>query len=424
MDSIDIQALRDLALEHLPDEIREQSKRNAKFGEYARNSAFPLLLGNSRLHTAVHRLAAELATYTGLHPDGKEQHPTELTDEYAAQCAAAESVRYEIEARLIETARRLCLFVGRSEPAWLTALDGTLASPTDQMRESAPSTITYHLPMFPRLLPRTAWKGERMAEIDLFSLVEAASMASKHANTEVTPNAILRAAGRGEIRLLAIVHRAAKTQPCREGDVPLNAGKPIPERSIPTLPLTACQALAHTGRACWRTIDGYEMQDDVLLRYSRWRLTDDEPDFVTVPEDCRITGFDVHALADASRDVPEAVPPADDTPAQKDFVAPMQATPDRTTELAALFDAVGHNTLDSIFKCQPGTWARHTERAKRTGLDAARTGRGVYNPFLAGLWWIEQSPQGWTLERLYRTLANHLPPRSMDSKYMLTGDYD
>ncbi len=70
----------------------------------------------------------------------------------------------------------------------------------------------YHFPMFPRLQPHTPWNGERIAETDLLTLDEAAAFASKHADTEITPSDFLRAAGRGEVVLRAIIHRDAKLQ--------------------------------------------------------------------------------------------------------------------------------------------------------------------------------------------------------------------
>lgn len=169
--------------------------------------------------------------------------------------------------------------------------------------------IKYTLPMFARLVPRTDWRGGRITDTDLLTLDEAAAMASKHAEQEVTPADFLRAAGRGEITLRAIVHRAVKVRR-HDGGVLFNAGasneNTVPEGSIPTLPLTACQHLAATGRACWRTFDGFEMIDGVLQRYTQGMLTDDEPDFATVPADCRVVGYDVHALADAFCEVEEA----------------------------------------------------------------------------------------------------------------------
>lgn len=160
---------------------------------------------------------------------------------------------------------------------------------------------TYSYPMFERLQPRTEWRGGRMVDTDVLTLTEAAKLASKHAGDEVTQEDFLRAAGRGEIALRAVVHRTAKVHRY-DGGVYCNGGTVneniVPAGSIPTLPLTACQHLAATGRASWRTFDGFEQIDGVLMRYTSGILSNDEPDFVTVPEDCRVTGNDVHSLAD------------------------------------------------------------------------------------------------------------------------------
>lgn len=193
-------------------------------------------------------------------------------------------------------------------PLSLTAHEAAPALAVNTARltpEGGLMTPIYYSPMFSRLVQKTTtWQGGRMAGSDVLTLADAASMASKHAKTEITQNDILRAAGRGEIPLRAIVRRTAKTEPCWINDIPLNEGKPVPEGSIPTLPLTACQALSNTGRASWRTFDGHKMKDGVLCWYIGWKLADDEPDFVTVPDDCRLTGWDVHALADAFLDMP------------------------------------------------------------------------------------------------------------------------
>lgn len=179
--------------------------------------------------------------------------------------------------------------------------------------------------MFERLQPRTEWRGGRITDIDNLTLEEAARMASKHAGEEVTPADFLRAAGRGEIILRAIVHRAAKVHR-HDGGVLFNKGDVneniVPAGAIPTLPLTACKHLADAGRASWRTFDGFEEINGQWMRYTKGMLTDDEPDFETVPADCRVTGYDVRALADeytapeAAQAEPQAVAPVTTTKAK------------------------------------------------------------------------------------------------------------
>lgn len=172
------------------------------------------------------------------------------------------------------------------------------------------SKVTYHFPMFERLRPRTEWRGGRLADTDLLTLEEAAGFASKHAGEEITARDFLRAAGRGEITLRAIVHRAAKVRK-HDGGALFNKGEPseniVPAGAVLTLPLSACQHLANVGRASWRTFDGFEEIDGILMRYKEGAMADDEPDFETVPADCRVTGYDVHALADEYAAAPKAM---------------------------------------------------------------------------------------------------------------------
>lgn len=176
---------------------------------------------------------------------------------------------------------------------------------------------TYYFPMFARLEPRTPWSAGRLADTDILTLEEAVRLASKHADTEITVGDFLRAGARGEILLRAIVHRTATIKPTRPNDVLINAHTPglegkIPAGAIPTLPITACVALANAGVAYWRTLDGWEPVPDRwafagdLGRFTRYELAQDEPDFTTTPADCRVTGYDVHALADAFQELDEA----------------------------------------------------------------------------------------------------------------------
>ena len=188
------------------------------------------------------------------------------------------------------------------------------------------SKIQYFPPMFERLTPRTPWAGGRMVDTDVLTLAEAASMATKHAGEPVTIGDFLRAAGRGEITLRAIVRTAAKVQK-HDGGIYCNGGQEnenrVPAGAIATLPLTACQHLAAAGRASWRTFDGFELVEGVLQRYTKGELVAGEPDFETVPDDCRVVGYDVHALADeycAPEDAPQAATPApvaNETPAER-----------------------------------------------------------------------------------------------------------
>lgn len=157
---------------------------------------------------------------------------------------------------------------------------------------------SYSLPLLARLKPRTPqFNGGRIADTDKLTLDEAAKMASKHAGAEVTPSDFLRAAARGEIRLVAVCPRDVTMLPCKTGYESLH----IPKDSLPDLPLSACKALSVTGKAAWRTVERFEsveMFGGELGRFTCWQLADDEADLETTPDRCRVLGVDVHALAD------------------------------------------------------------------------------------------------------------------------------
>jgi hypothetical protein len=174
------------------------------------------------------------------------------------------------------------------------------------------NVTTYHVQLFASLVPRTLWRGGRITHTDVLTLDDAALQASKHAGAEIAVADFLRAAARGEIALHAVCPRAVVMPPCREADKPLD----LPENSLATLPLTACKALANRGEALWRTYDGFEAVQTIvgneLCRFTRWQLADGEPDILTTLADCRVTGRDVHTLADAF--IGAAVPATDTAP--------------------------------------------------------------------------------------------------------------
>jgi hypothetical protein len=96
---------------------------------------------------------------------------------------------------------------------------------------------------------------------------------------------------------------------------------------------------------------------------------------------------------------------------------------DHDATLAALFDPVAVPQLEAMFPAS-GKWASYAERAASNKLKGARVARGVFNPYLAALWWLGTGPVGWDRSKCMRKLANNLPARSLDSKYMLTGDFE
>ena len=205
--------------------------------------------------------------------------------------------------------------------------------------------ISYQYPRFERLQPRSEWRGGRLADTDLLTLEEAAGFASKHAGEEITARDFLRAAGRGEITLRAIVHRAARVRK-HDGGVLFNKGEPneniVPAGAIPTLPLSACQHLANAGRASWRTFDGFDERNGILMRYTKGMLADDEPDFETVPDDCRVVGYDVHALADeyTTPEANQAEPQAARVVVESGNNGPLPLT---TGDIAFCFDGIRWN---------------------------------------------------------------------------------
>lgn len=241
------------------------------------------------------------------------------------------------------------------------------------------SEIKYHLPMFERLQPRTDWRGGRMTHTDVLSLADAARFASRHTEKEVTPDDFLRAAARGEITLLAIVHHTA--QVCRyDGGVYCNAGEAseniVPAGCIPTLPLTACQQLAAAGRARWRTFDGFTQIDGTWWRYTEGKLLDAEPDFETSPSDCRVTGYYVHALADAF------MPPTPTDRAPVENVAPVQPftgtakvwTEERKAEARAYRDRHGLKKTAEHYKVSETTISKHIPAGKAKAKKATPFG--------------------------------------------------
>lgn len=179
-------------------------------------------------------------------------------------------------------------------------------------------------PMFTRLVPKTSFKGGRIADTDLLDLNDAAEFASVHAGKKITPKDFLRAAGRGEILLRALVHQTKRVQRVGGGDY--FKGNQDTNGSIQNLPLSACKQLAAVGKAHWREIDGFKTINGISMRYTVAELDSDQSDFETVTADCMVTGDAVNALADAYIDEPApaqtatpapvvAVEPANDGPA-------------------------------------------------------------------------------------------------------------
>lgn len=219
-------------------------------------------------------------------------------------------------------------------------------------------TTHYQYPMFARLEPRTPrFTGGRITETDRLTLDEAATFASKHAGTEITPADFLRAAARGEITLRAIIHREAKLEKhdggiyCNEGALTENT---VPKGALATLPLSACEQLESVGHASWRTFDGFDYIDDEWLRFTVAALLDNEPDFETVPTDCRVLGDAVHALADEYIDTPAATSGAQEKAAPPAPVVADACTTGMVAWQAAILENV--ESIVSKYGKHPNTW--------------------------------------------------------------------
>ena len=161
--------------------------------------------------------------------------------------------------------------------------------------------------MFPWLAPCTPWNGGMLAHLDYVTLDEAARFASGHAGVEITTTDFLRAAGRGQIQMLAICDRVVTWEPCHVTSVPTTTDRKMLFR----LPIEACKALSQTGSANWRTIESYEhvkTLGDVLCRFTCWQLPETEPDLKTTSDECRLTGYEVHSLSDAFIKEPQPTP--------------------------------------------------------------------------------------------------------------------
>jgi hypothetical protein len=113
-----------------------------------------------------------------------------------------------------------------------------------------------------------------------------------------------------------------------------------------------------------------------------------------------------------------------DTIKKIEFTETIKTSYEINEEISLLFDGVSYSALETMFPSD-GKWSKWVAKAKEKGLGTARVSRGKYNPYLAALWWMDkQSPTGWDWGRCFRKLANNLPRRSIDKKYLLTGEIE
>lgn len=138
--------------------------------------------------------------------------------------------------------------------------------------------------------------------------------------------------------------------------------------------------------------------------------------------------------ADTSRSISVDGLMPTDTPAGKVEAVPVtspsgddveeQAPDDHDEKLAALFDPLPVEALAKMFMIDLARWKKWQDKAKVNGLIDAREGSAKFNPYKAGVWLVRKGTQGWDDARLYRTLANNLPARSLDKAHLLTGGID
>jgi hypothetical protein len=89
---------------------------------------------------------------------------------------------------------------------------------------------------------------------------------------------------------------------------------------------------------------------------------------------------------------------------------------DADEEIAAWFDPVHVAALEKMFPAAKGQWKSWAERASDNGLIAARTTRGLFNPYLAARWFLRRGLPGWDQERVSKVLAAGLPTRSQEMR--------
>ncbi|MBI3479128.1 MAG: hypothetical protein HY016_02040 [Nitrosomonadales bacterium] len=148
-----------------------------------------------------------------------------------------------------------------------------------------------------------------------------------------------------------------------------------------------------------------------------------EIDFVAIAEHLYKIYFENEA-ATVERAAPAAkVETVPDTSQSSEDIEEQAAANNENKILAALFDPVPVDVLEMMFPAD-GKWKSWTDRASRNGLINAREGTAMYNPYKAGMWFVVKGRKGMTIGHCRRKLANHLPDRSLDEKYLLTGELD
>ncbi len=103
-----------------------------------------------------------------------------------------------------------------------------------------------------------------------------------------------------------------------------------------------------------------------------------------------------------------------------------QLEPVLVPEICDLFDAISQAEIAAMFeKVTQDEWGSYFERAARNGLIDARQGDvrpWQYNPAKVADWLVRKGH--YARDYADRRLANNLPKRSKDYKYLITGEID
>lgn len=100
-------------------------------------------------------------------------------------------------------------------------------------------------------------------------------------------------------------------------------------------------------------------------------------------------------------------------------------SPTPSENFADLFDPLPRAGITALFNHNGLNWKTYFERAAVNGLSEARENVGSsirYNPFKVGEWLVKKGH--YSQEQIDRKLANNLPKRSMDMKFLFTGSFD
>lgn len=250
------------------------------------------------------------------------------------------------------------------------------------------------------------------------TLDEAADAMTERTGERWTARDILGAGARGEITIHAKIPIGMKMVRCE----PIEAGPNETEMVAGVLfPLdfdTVTRLLVgpdvevkelHGAKRIHPNIDLYGTGPE-------WEIAEGETAPRVTPSDCWIVDTILERLVskhskpeDTSLIVDAQTSPTDDV--------------DHDKTLAALFDPVPVEALEKMFPSN-GKWKSWAEKAKANGLIDARERTAKFNPYKAGLWFVQKGGPGWDNDRLYRTLANNLPARSRDSVHLLTVGID